>query len=71
MAYNYMYAWSRFRRQQSGETVHDPQEQYETLKRMEPQVDAMYAAGQIRAQKYESYKQSLHRWEEMIQQDGE
>lgn len=57
-------------RRKNGEIVHDPEEQYAVLKSMEPQIDTMYAAGQIAPHKYTSYKNSLRHWEEMIG-DGE
>lgn len=44
---------------QRGEHVPDPYEQYQQLKAMEPDVDAMYAAGQIREAKYQTYKRTL------------
>lgn len=70
MAINYICACDRMTRQEKGERVADPEEQYAVLKQMEPQIDAMYADGQIKQHKYDSYKQSLRRWEEMMQ-DGE
>lgn len=57
-------------RRANGETVREPDEQYKILKAMEPQVDEMYANGEIRKEKYESYKQSLKNWEELMKEDG-
>lgn len=69
MAINYASAYDRMMRRQHGETVHEPDEQYRVLKAMEPQVDAMYANGDIKEAKYQSYKNSLKKWEEMVK-DG-
>ena len=49
----------KIQKRMRGETVEEPYEQYLTLKAMEPEIDEMYAAGQIRKEKYESYKESL------------
>ena len=57
-------------RRANGETVREPDEQYKILKAMEPQVDEMYANGEIRKEKYESYKRSLKNWEELMKEDG-
>lgn len=46
-------------RRARGEDVRDPYEQYQKLKAMEPEIEQMYAAGQIREAKYQSYKQAL------------
>lgn len=70
MAINYNAAHDRMTRRQNGETVHEPDEQYKVLKAMEPQIDEMYRNGEIKQQKYDSYKRSLQRWEEMMK-DGE
>lgn len=42
-----------------GERVDDPYEQYQTLKAMQPEIEAMHAAGQIREAKYQSYCAAL------------
>lgn len=42
-----------------GEDVPDPYEQYMKLKAMEPEIERMHDAGQIREAKYQSYKKSL------------
>ena len=49
----------RINRRQRGEAVEDPYEQYQQLKAMEPDIDAMYAAGEIKESKYQSFKQTL------------
>lgn len=46
-------------RRARGEDVRDPYDQYQKLKAMEPEIEQMYAAGQIREAKYQSYKQAL------------
>lgn len=46
-------------RRAKGEDVRDPYEQYQTLKAMEPEIERMHAAGEIRESKYKSYKQAL------------
>lgn len=56
----------RIQKRLRGEQVDDPYQQYLTLKEMEPEVDAMYAAGQIREDKYRSYKESLRICEEQL-----
>lgn len=70
MAINYTCAYDRMMRRANGETVHEPDEQYKVLKAMEPQIDEMYANGEIKKAKYDSYKQSLRHWEEMMKEDG-
>lgn len=49
----------KIQKRMRGETVEDPYEQYITLKSMESEIDEMYAAGEIRENKYRSYKESL------------
>ncbi|MBP0974490.1 MAG: hypothetical protein J6P20_00340, partial [Oscillospiraceae bacterium] len=56
----------RIIRRQRGERVEDPYEQYLQLKEMEPDIEEMYKAGQIREQKYQSYRSALERCEEQI-----
>ena len=58
--------YDRIQRRLRGETVEDPYEQYRNLKAMEPDVDAMYQAGQIREDKYRSYKETLRVCEEQL-----
>lgn len=70
MAINYAAAHDRLIRRQNGETVHEPDEQYRVLKAMEPQIEEMYRNKEIKKYKYDSYKRSLKRWEEMIADGG-
>lgn len=70
MAINYACAYDKMQRRANGETVHEPDEQYRVLKSMEPQIEEMYAAGEIREDKYQSYKASIRAWEEMTKEDG-
>ena len=70
MVNNYICAYNRRKRRARGETVREPDEQYRILKAMEPEVDAKFAAGEIRPEKYESYKKSLQKWEEMAEDGG-
>lgn len=69
MAINYCCAYDRMKRRQRGERVPDPEQQYKVLKAMEQTIEKRYAEGKIKQEKYESYKKSLQRWEEMMQ-DG-
>lgn len=64
MLLNYIYAYDRMQKRIHGQHVSDPEEQYRQLKSMEDQVERMYREGKIKKYKYESYKQSLARWEE-------
>lgn len=50
-----------------GEDVPDPYEQYQKLKAMEPEIDRMHAAGQIREAKYISYKNALATAEKQLE----
>lgn len=63
MLINFCAAYDRQMKRMRGETVHDPEEQYERLKRMEPEIDRLYAAGQLHEGKYRAYKRSLEEWE--------
>lgn len=58
----------RIRKRQRGETVEDPYEQYLKLKEMEPDIDAMYAAGEIKESKYQSYKRTLAECEKKLKE---
>lgn len=53
-------------RRARGEDVRDPYEQYQQLKAMEPDIERMHAAGQIKEIKYKSYKQALATCEEQL-----
>ena len=53
-------------RRAHGEDVRDPYEQYQTLKAMEPEIERMHAAGQIRKAKYISYKKALEECEKQL-----
>lgn len=63
MLINYANAYDRLQKKIHGENVSDPDEQYRKLKAWQPQVEEMYAKGQIRKAKYESYKKSLEKYE--------
>ena len=49
-----------------GEDISDPYEQYQKLKAMEPDIERMHDAGQIREAKYISYKKTLAECEEHL-----
>lgn len=51
-----------------GEDVPDPYEQYQRLKAMEPEIERMYAAGQIKEYKYKSYRQTLENCEKQLRE---
>lgn len=51
-----------------GEDVPDPYEQYQKLKAMEPEIERMHDAGQIREAKYKSYKQALATCEKQLRE---
>ena len=59
MLINWCYEHDRSIRKQRGEEVHDNYKRYQTLKSIEPDIDAQYAEGQINEEKYRSYKESL------------
>lgn len=61
-------AHNRRLRIQNGENVPDPWEQYQTLKAMEPDIEEMYKAGQIRQAKYESYRRTLDECERRLKE---
>jgi hypothetical protein len=52
----------------NGENVPDPWEQYQTLKAMEPDIEEMHKAGQIRQAKYESYRRTLDECERRLKE---
>ncbi len=66
MLLNFCAAYDRQQKRMRGEAVTDPEEQYQRLKRMEPEIDRLYAAGQLREAKYRAYKKSLEEWENGI-----
>ena len=49
-----------------GEDISDPYEQYQKRKAMEPDIERMHDAGQIREAKYISYKKTLAECEEHL-----
>ena len=51
---------------QRGETVHDDYERYQTLKAMQPQIEKMHAAGEIKEYKYKQYCETLRNCEEKL-----
>lgn len=59
MLINWCIEHDRSIRKQHGEEVHDNYKRYQVLKSIEPDIDAQYAAGQIKEEKYQSYKESL------------
>lgn len=61
-------AHNRRMRMRNGENVPDPYEQYLTLKAMEPDIEEMYKAGQIRQSKYESYRRTLEECERRLKE---
>lgn len=59
MLINWCIEHDRSQRKANGETVHDNYKRYQALKSIEPEIDRQYAAGEIDATKYRSYKDSL------------
>ena len=66
MLLNFCYEHDRMIKRQNGETVHDDLKRYEVLKEMEPEIERMFAAGEIKEAKYREYKAALKRCEEML-----
>lgn len=58
--------YDRMQRIQRGETVHDDYERYQTLKAMQPQIEKMHAAGEIKEYKYKQYCETLRNCEEKL-----
>jgi hypothetical protein len=46
-----------------GEHVTDPEQQYNKLKKMQPEVEVLYQKGQIAEQKYKSFMDSIAEYE--------
>lgn len=65
MLINYANAYDRQERRIKGESVSDPEEQYQKLKAMQPQVEEMYRNGEIKKYKYDSFMRSIERYEEL------
>lgn len=51
--------YDRMQKRARGEYVPDDYERYKQLKSMERQIEELYAAGKIRPEKYNSYKNTL------------
>ena len=51
-----------------GEDVSDPYEQYKRLKAMEPEIERMHEAGQIKEAKYRSYRKTLENCEKQLRE---
>lgn len=66
MLLNFCYEHDRMIQQQNGEVVHDQMKRYQIMKDMEPEMERMYAAGEIREKKYRDYKAALRRCEELL-----
>ena len=66
MLINWCVEHDRAARRQNGETVHDNYKRYQALKSIEPDIDAQFKAGQIDAEKYKSYKNSLEQAEKAM-----
>ena len=63
---DYCFEWDAMKREQSGEKVHDNFERYQTLKNMQPEIERLYAAGQIKKAKYDQYIANLAKAKEML-----
>lgn len=63
MAINYAHAYDDLTRRANGEEIPDDDARYQQLKRLEPLIEKRYAAGEISEDEYQSYKESLARWE--------
>lgn len=53
-------------RRAHGEDVRDPYEQYQKLKSMEPEIERMHDAGEIKESKYQSYKKTIEECERQL-----
>ena len=67
MVIDFILEKDRIMRRQRGERVDDPYEQYMQLKAMEPEIEEMYKAGEIREQKYRSYRTTLEKCEAQLE----
>ena len=63
-AINILSAYIRNKKAQMGQGVVDDEARYNHLKKIEPEIDRLYKNGEINQDKYNSYKQSLRRWED-------
>lgn len=59
MLINFCYADDRLTRKIHGEHVPDLEKQYKTLKKMQPEIEALYRKGQVKEEKYKSFMKSI------------
>lgn len=56
----------RIQARKHGIELPDPYKEYLQLKEMEPEIEELYAAGEIKEYKYKSYRETLDRYEEQL-----
>lgn len=63
MLINFCYADNRLTQKMHGEHVSDPEQQYRTLKKMQPEIEELYRKGQVKEEKYKSFMKSITDYE--------
>ena len=69
MLINFCYAHDRLQRRANGERVPDPDDQYQKLKAMQPQIEEMHQRGEIREERYRSFMQSIKNYERLLTEE--
>lgn len=68
MLVNYCCEYDREQRRIRGERVADPEEQYQHLKLIEPDIEALYKMGKVSETKYQSFKKSIRDYENLLRE---
>lgn len=61
MLFDWCYEVDRIKRKANGEK--DDYDRYQTMKKIEPEIDEQYANGQINEEKYRSFKETIANYE--------
>lgn len=64
MLFDWCYEVDRIKRKANGEK--DDYDRYQTMKKIEPEIDEQYANGQINEEKYRSFKETIANYEKRM-----
>ncbi len=64
MLFDWCYEVDRIKRKANGQK--DDYDRYQTMKKIEPEIDEQYANGQINEEKYRSFKETIANYEKRM-----
>jgi hypothetical protein len=68
MLVNYCAEYDREQKRIRGERVNDPEEHYQHLKLIEPDIEILYRMGKVSETKYKSFRKTIEDYENLLKE---